>query len=740
MSERVRYARKARARVSYAPASESSDDSDADDHEKRKAGSAGRRAGQPRKGPAVIDSDGDEASDESETPKKPRKKRPKKSTLSKKNTKQSAKKKKGGQLEGVKILPLELLGEICSHLAPVDLLSLQLVNKHFYRLITAKAFQSVWVTSRRCLGLPDVGGMTEAQYATFVFGKACQSCGVKKLSLVRHDYHLRRILCKACRHQRIVKVSRLQKDQPDLLAKLHPLTLQAVTRTAYDTRSTTKSRWLDGDEQEYVDIQDLYYTDAILRDLDDQDLDSDIAAGRDEDCDTSTPTNDRTPGSRVARKSGTRVDKLSGPTRRSRRAKKLIQLREKERASLLQNSHRLFQAHGMVDKALNWSGWYRKSEHCILRPVKAQKRPPAYRGARYRKIEARLAEEDASFKKLVGDKVQTEWEQMKPTVLKVARRALEEYAKRASWPAQREQQRRLRKRYDTFLATLDDRARPFIPLFLDFLLLPSIQALWQPGKEISDAAWEAAQPSLQEDLNDYRLETCLRVRRLIISVTQGDDGGQDEHEDEEDEVATITDKFFLRADSFVCCGFAGCPGKSRPTSYWRNGLWHQPDDPRQDWIGALPDVLAHQHKFHNSDTSLPVKGFRGADSQLQIALPLEVACGMSAILELHGLDGKPAEKRHLERGSAQTHGFEWRNSKMSRHSFNGKTAWRDLLGLIKLEGDKLRKLDLYLEPPVIEYATRRDKKLVFPVTDDEMANGDEVSLGPQHEQPDQEEA
>lgn len=87
---------------------------------------------------------------------------------------------------------------------------------------------------------------------------------------------------------------------------------------------------------EYVDIQDLYYTDAILRDLDDQDLDSDIAAGRDEDCDTSTPTNDRTPGSRVARKSGTRVDKLSGPTRRSRRAKKLIQLREKERASLLQ--------------------------------------------------------------------------------------------------------------------------------------------------------------------------------------------------------------------------------------------------------------------------------------------------------------------------------------------------------------------------------------------------------------------
>lgn len=74
---------------------------------------AGRRAGQQRKGPAATDSDGDEASDESETRKKPRKKRSKKSTLNKKNTKQSAKRtKKGGQLEGVKMLPLELLGEV----------------------------------------------------------------------------------------------------------------------------------------------------------------------------------------------------------------------------------------------------------------------------------------------------------------------------------------------------------------------------------------------------------------------------------------------------------------------------------------------------------------------------------------------------------------------------------------------------------------------------------------------------
>lgn len=249
-------------------------------------------------------------------------------------------------------------------------------------------------------------------------------------------------------------------------------------------------------------------------------------------------------------------------------------------------------------------------------------------------------------------RVNTEWERIKRAFLKAAYRSDEKDAKQELARKQRKQQRTLRERYDTFLAALDDRARPFIPLFLDFLLLPSIQALWQPGEEISAAAWEAAQPSLQEDLNDYRLKTCLRARRLILSATQGDDGGQDE--DKEDEVTAITDKFFLRVDSFVCCGVAGCPGKSRPTGYYRGVQWHWPDDPRQDWIGALPDVLAHQHSFHNSETSLADKGFRGTDSQFRIALPLEVACGMSAILELHGLDGKPAEKRHLERGSAQT--------------------------------------------------------------------------------------
>lgn len=198
-----------------------------------------------------------------------------------------------------------------------------------------------------------------------------------------------------------------------------------------------------------------------------------------------------------------------------------------------------------------------------------------------------------------------EWERIKRAFLKAAYRSDEKDAKQELARKQRKQQRTLRERYDTFLAALDDRARPFIPLFLDFLLLPSIQALWQPGEEISDAAWEAAQPSLQEDLNDYRLKTCLRARRLILSATQGDDGGQDE--DKEDEVTAITDKFFLRVDSFVCCGVAGCPGKSRPTGYYRGVQWHWPDDPRQDWIGALPDVLAHQHKFHNSETSFLTK-------------------------------------------------------------------------------------------------------------------------------------
>ena len=278
MSERVKYARKASARVSYAPASESSDDSDADDHEKRKAGSAGERErpeGGRRYQTAELTSCRTQVAApvsrarvplspirtatrramKAKLPRSRARSVPKSLRSARRTPNRARKRRRADSSRGSRscrsscsarsVWSLFLAGrghaaeptagrelQICSHLAPVDLLSLQLVNKHFYRLITAKAFQSVWATARRRLGLPDVGGISEAQYATFVFGKACQSCGVKKLSLVRHDYHLRRILCKACRHQRIVKVSRLQKDQPDLLAKLHPLTLQAVNRTA----------------------------------------------------------------------------------------------------------------------------------------------------------------------------------------------------------------------------------------------------------------------------------------------------------------------------------------------------------------------------------------------------------------------------------------------------------------------------------------------------------------------------
>ncbi|GAA5988853.1 hypothetical protein JCM10908_006199 [Rhodotorula pacifica] len=743
MSERTKYARKAAPRVSYAPESDSSDGSgvEQDDDDMLLKAKQVRRRRKKSKKAAEVESDGDEASDESETPKQPRKKRAKKSAKSKKSKQQSAqktkKKKNGGQLERMKTLPVELFGEICSHLTPVDLLSLQRVNKQFYRLVSAKSFLPVWIASRRRLKLPDVEGITEPQYAAFVFGKACQGCGGKKVVDQHREYHLRRILCKACRQRRIVRITKLDRDQPELYAKLHPLTLQAVNCTAYGPSSTHK-RWSYHEEQEYADVVDLLSTDVFLRDLDDQDLDSDIAAGRD---DQSGSAEARTAHVRSRRgrdtvKKGSYRDASDSEDDAaipaSRRALVWLKSRAKTKATLLENSRKFYDAHQMANEALSKSGWHKPFSHIILEAGKPPSQPmPSYR--RQKLIERRLREEDKTlswnvFHTLVwrngvrkftrGEGLANdEWDRIKPEVLKVLARAASKAAQEDFEEKQRQQQRALRKRYDSLLNGADDRARPYIPLFADFLLLPTVKSLWQAGIDVTDADWKDAQATVQGDLDEYRLDLCLKVRRLVLSVTQGDGSASDE--DDGADIDSITDDFFARADSFVCCSVAKCPGKQGSRCYWWRPRSSHSKDPRNDWIGPLPTVLTHLHMFHNKDQELPQRGPRATEPQLRVSLPLEVACGMAEILELHGLTDRQAELRHLDRASKLSQGYQWRNSNMTRYRFQGKKAWCDLLAWIKLEGDKLGKIGLALDPPDIDFLTRRDKKLVIKVTDDE---------------------
>ena len=122
--------------------------------------------------------------------------------------------------------------QIFSHVGPNTLLSLRLVNKQFHAFLSAKSSDSIWKAARRRAKLPDIEDMTEIQYAELMFGKTCQGCYGDKVGKVYHDFFLRKNFCKRCRRSKIVDVTKLSKDIPDVAARLHPLAVDCVIKSA----------------------------------------------------------------------------------------------------------------------------------------------------------------------------------------------------------------------------------------------------------------------------------------------------------------------------------------------------------------------------------------------------------------------------------------------------------------------------------------------------------------------------
>ena len=246
---------------------------------------------------------------------------------------------------------------------------------------------------------------------------------------------------------------------------------------------------------------------------------------------------------------------------------------------------------------------------------------------------------------------------------------------------QRHQMRELRARYNNLLNDLQKTARPFVPVFTDFLLLPSVKTLWVPGVHVDDAKWAAQLPLIKEELDDYRLELVLHARREILAATSDPATQTQDDADAMEDVNSLDDAFSQLAISFVCCAFAGCPSKKGPIrrSWYRRTSPNSVEDPREGWIGPLVDVLKHQHRFHNSGSHLPTKAAKASYPPFRVSLPLEVACGIGSLLELHRLDDSKAKKRHLDEASKKSAGYEWVNSGLSRHYFSGKDALWNLV-------------------------------------------------------------
>lgn len=238
---------------------------------------------------------------------------------------------------------------------------------------------------------------------------------------------------------------------------------------------------------------------------------------------------------------------------------------------------------------------------------------------------------------------------------------------------------KLRTRYNELLNSLDETARPFVPLFGDFLLLPTVKELWTSGDDVDDDTWASQVSLIQEELDDYRLELVLHARRQILAATSDPVAAPQDDADSEEVVESLNDDFFQLATSFVCCTFADCPDKQYRRNWWRwrslSGVEAKPSA----WVGPLREVLQHQHRCHSSQWG-PVAGMAKASyPPFRVSLPLEVACGTESLLELHQLDDSKAKRRHLDEASRKSSGYEWVNSGLTRRYFSGKDAWWNMV-------------------------------------------------------------
>ena len=248
------------------------------------------------------------------------------------------------------------------------------------------------------------------------------------------------------------------------------------------------------------------------------------------------------------------------------------------------------------------------------------------------------------------------------------------------------------------MESLEKAARPFVPLFVDFLLLPSVKALWTPGVPVDDAKWTAQLPLIKEELDEYRLEIVLHARQEILAATT--DPANERQDDTDillEDADSLNDGFFQLATSFVCCAFAGCPDKQRNRRrwWWRGPSGSTIEDRREGWVGPLVEVLNHQHRFHNSTTRLPAKAAKASYPPFRVSLPLEVACGIESLLELHQLDDLKAKKRHLDEASKKSSGYDWFNSGLSRRYFSGTDAWWNMVSF--MHSTRLPLFPLYFE-------------------------------------------
>ncbi|TFK83497.1 hypothetical protein K466DRAFT_554991, partial [Polyporus arcularius HHB13444] len=120
-------------------------------------------------------------------------------------------------LSGLPDLPIDILFEIFSNIAPKDLLHLSRTTQAFRQLLLDRRSTTVWKAARQRTfpGAPECPeDVSEPFWANLVFGDAvCGNCGAKNIRRV--FFELRRRLCASCIKKNSVKPNQLKSRFPD---------------------------------------------------------------------------------------------------------------------------------------------------------------------------------------------------------------------------------------------------------------------------------------------------------------------------------------------------------------------------------------------------------------------------------------------------------------------------------------------------------------------------------------------
>ncbi|ORY80219.1 hypothetical protein BCR35DRAFT_304398 [Leucosporidium creatinivorum] len=685
---------------------------------------------------AAVASDEEDELDSGSEVEQPTKKR--KKTTKKKYQRKNGKQKKG-KLELISTLPVELLAEICTHLTPGDLLALSFTSKAFRSLLISPASVSLWKASRRSVGLPDLtaGDMTEAQYAHLVFGTHCDICGCKETKLA--DFSLRKFLCNPCRQKNWVKLTwRLEQDLPHLHPKARLLTLKTP-------HSAVERRWRSW-AHEYGFLPDLEAISDKLWELDPKapadadgsEVEEDAELLREllenDETHESTPTRTRQPrrpsmygyraptvgeGSSLAddgdaeaegeseAEDGDGVVEDEDSEKRRAALEAFVKDREELRKKAAEDGKKI------LDAVLE----LRKAARAEMANKSTKKWFAGY--DRRATIKLKILDELKDYEeedfinaplwyssKLInegGPVTDESWEEIKPRVVKLLARIKAQHEETDRVNEQQARQRALLPRYKKLLDIQPNKeSRHSLPLFDDFLHLPSVKELWETDEADpeDDEVWGEHLDAIIDELDEYRLDVRLQAVQTILAATTEMD--EDELDGDVDTFGpdSYDDEWLARPTSFLVCSLPDCRDQNQ-RRYHHAGTF-QAREPRPTFFGSLPDLLAHQHEHHSSVTFTD-KQRKKREEEGHVGhyhLPPLVVSALSSIIELAGVKDEEATVDQLDeltRNSPPTFSWnitglpaylEWENSPSSKRYY---TRWTELIEEALKQSEKAAK-------------------------------------------------